>query len=310
MFMELFDLHCDTITVCNAQHKSLRKNDLHIDLSSLPRGSRWCQVFAIFVPDDRRGEAAKAYFQDNYEFYRRQMEKNADCILPVSRYSQLQQAFAQGKFAPVLAIEGGAALAGELEMVDYVRDCGVRLLTLTWNGENELGSGSDTDKGLTEFGRKAVARMEERGIIVDVSHLNDQGFADLCRIATRPFIATHSNSRSVCDHPRNLTDAQFCEIRDRGGLVGMNYYRYFIREDGNSTDISDLTAHIRHFLSLGGENTVCLGSDFDGAEIPDYLNGLDRVENLQNALLQEGISPEVVEKIFYRNADRFFQKYL
>lgn len=310
MSMDLFDLHCDTITVCNNKNKPLRQNDLHVDLSALPQGSRWAQAFAIFVPDRYRGEAAKGFFQENYAFYQEQMAKNADRILPVTNYAELQQAFAEGKFASILAIEGGAALAGELEMVDYVRECGVRLLTLTWNGENELGSGSATNQGLTEFGRQAVARMEEKGIIVDVSHLNDQGFADLCRIATKPFIATHSNSRSVCNHPRNLTDEQFCAIRDRGGLVGMNYYRLFIREDGVSNHISDLTAHIHHFLALGGEDILCLGSDFDGAEIPDYLNDLDRVENLRAALLAEGLSETIVQKIFYENARRFFENYL
>ena len=184
------------------------------------------------------------------------------------------------------------------------------MLTLTWNGENELGSGSDTKKGLTDFGRAAVHRMEDAGILVDVSHLNDQGFADLTRIARKPFIATHSNSRAVCDHPRNLTDEQFCTIRDMGGLVGINYYRFFIREDGITADITDLIAHIDHFLALGGEDILCCGSDFDGAEIPPYLNSIDKVANLHAALLAHGIDEEVIQKILFENVHRFFNKYL
>lgn len=110
--------------------------------------------------------------------------------------------------------------------------------------------------------------MERQNIIVDVSHLNDEGFADLCKIASKPFIATHSNSRAICGHSRNLTDAQFCEIRDRGGIVGLNYYRNFIVDGGETTSISDLLKHVHHFLELGGENTIALGSDFDGSGHP------------------------------------------
>ena len=310
MSMDLFDLHCETITVCSSKNLELRHNDLHISLERLPAGSRWGQAFAIFVPDELRGEKAVEFFRENVRFFRAEMEKNADRIVQASDYQEIMQAFDDGKFAAILTVEGGAALGGRLEMLDELRNCGVRMLTLTWNGENELGSGSDTHKGLTPFGIEAVRRMEELGILVDVSHLNDEGFADLCKVATKPFIATHSNSRTICNHSRNLTDEQFCAIRDRGGLVGLNYYRYFIKEDGISKDIDDLLAHVRHFLSLGGEDILCCGSDFDGAEIPDYLNGLDRVENFRQALLGSGISLEITQKILFENVRRFFEKNL
>lgn len=308
--MDLFDLHCDTLTVCSGSGKELRENDLHISLSRMPAGSCWGQTFAIFVPDDLRGEAAVEFYHKNVAFFREQMAKNADRILPASTFTEIEAAFAAGKFAAILSVEGGAALGGEIDRIDELRADGVRMLTLTWNGENELGSGSDTKKGLTDFGRAAVRRMEDAGILVDVSHLNDQGFADLTRIARKPFIATHSNSRAVCDHPRNLTDEQFCTIRDMGGLVGINYYRFFIREDGTSADITDLIAHIDHFLALGGEDILCCGSDFDGAEIPPYLNSIDKVANLHAALLAHGIDEEVIQKILFENVHRFFNKYL
>ena len=248
--MNLFDLHCDTITLCSSKNLELRHNDLHISLERLPEGSRWGQAFAIFVPDQLRGEDAVKFFRDNVQFFREQVEKNSDRIVQASNYEEICQAFDAGKFAAILTVEGGAALGGKLEMVDELRRCGVRMLTLTWNGEKQLASGSDTHVGLKPFGVEAVRRMEELGILVDVSHLNDEGFADLCKVATKPFIATHSNSRTICNHSRNLTDEQFCEIRDRGGLVGLNYYRYFIKEDGISNNIDDLLAHVRHFLSL------------------------------------------------------------
>ena len=308
--MELFDLHCDTITLCKEKNLQLRQNALHINLVKLRQRDRWCQAFAIFIPDEYRGQQAKQYFEDCLAYYQKETLRNSDCIVQVRTFAEIEAAFARHRFASLLTVEGGAVLGGDLAMLDRLFDCGVRMMTLTWNGENELGSGSDTQKGLTEFGRQAIARMEQLGIIVDVSHLNDQGFEDLCNIATKPFIATHSNSRSICNHPRNLTDAQFCAIRDRGGLVGMNYYRFFITESGETESISDLVAHIQHFLKLGGENTVCLGSDFDGADIPEYLNGLNKVRNLKTALLDSGISEEVTDKILFGNAKSFFEKYL
>ncbi|MEI3580464.1 MAG: membrane dipeptidase [Acutalibacteraceae bacterium] len=162
--MDLFDLHCDTITVCSSKNLELRRNDLHISLERLPAGSRWGQAFAIFVPDELRGEKAVEFFRENVRFFRAEMEKNADRIVQASDYQEIMQAFDNGKFAAILTVEGGAALGGQLEMLDELRNCGVRMLTLTWNGENELGSGSDTHKGLTPFGIEAVRRMEELGI--------------------------------------------------------------------------------------------------------------------------------------------------
>jgi membrane dipeptidase len=144
------------------------------------------------------------------------------------------------------------------------------MLTLTWNGKNDIASGNDTADGMSDFGREAVRALEDHRIVVDVSHLNDAGFADLLHVATRPFVASHSNSRAVCPHPRNLTDAQFGEIRDRGGLVGINYYRAFIADvpAGKDVTFDQLSRHIDHFLSLGGEKVLALGSDFDGSDTP------------------------------------------
>ena len=125
-----------------------------------------------------------------------------------------------GRVGGLLTVEGGAVLGGRLDLIEELRRDGVRALTLTWNGANELGSGCETEEGLTPFGRRSVAALEQAGIAVDVSHLNDAGFRDLCAAAKRPFLATHSNARSICPVPRNLADWQICEIRDRGGIIG------------------------------------------------------------------------------------------
>ena len=128
------------------------------------------------------------------------------------------------------------------------------MLTLTWNGENPLGSGHATDHGLSPPGREAVPRLEEAGILIDVSHLNDPGFYQLLDLVHRPFVASHSNARSVCGHRRNLTDWQIREMAARGCLIGLNYYSPFLRSDGCPAGLDDLYRHAAHFLDLGAEN--------------------------------------------------------
>ena len=160
--------------------------------------------------------------------------------------------------------------------------------------------------GFTPAGREAVRRMEALGMIVDVSHISDEGFYELCDFAEKPCIASHSNSRKICSHPRNLTDKMFREIARRRGLVGLNYYDKFIIDGGGSTSIDDLLRHVYHFLELGGEDVLALGSDFDGADVPDYLSGAEKVLDLVWALYRSDIPNYIVTKIISQNAMRFF----
>jgi membrane dipeptidase len=159
--------------------------------------------------------------------------------------------------------------------------------------------------GFTDVGREAVRRMEACGMVVDVSHISDEGFFELCKFSQKPFVASHSNARKICGHPRNLTDDMFTEIAGRGGLVGINYYGKFVR-DGGSGSVDDILRHIHHFLELGGEDVLALGSDFDGADMPDYLSGADKIHVLIDALRRSGIPETVVAKILSQNAIRFF----
>ena len=181
-------------------------------------------------------------------------------------------------------------------------------MTLTWNGENELGSGHTTTHGMTGFGRQAVREMEDRGILVDVSHLNDTGYADLFETARRPFVATHSNARSICSHKRNLTDDMIREMVRRNCLIGLNYYTGFITNDENYDDPENFYRHIEHFFELGAYENLALGSDFDGAHLPTYLNTPAKAANLYEYFLEKGMSKELAEGIMFRNCRRIFQK--
>jgi membrane dipeptidase len=262
---------------------------------------RLFELLAAYVPDSLRGEKAEAHFLRLAGMFK------ACKIAHIENMADIPAALEKSRVAAALTIEGGAALNGKLENIQRFWDMGARLITLTWNGENELGGGAGTELGLKPFGRQSVAEMERLGMIVDASHLSDRAFWDLCDIAARPFVASHSNARAICGHKRNLTDAMFAEIVRRGGIVGLNFYKGFIREDGENGTVDNLLRHVHHFLELGGENALALGSDFDGCDTPDYLqDGISRFGFIAESMERSGIPPAVVEKIMFENANKYF----
>lgn len=303
---ELFDLHCDSIVPMKERSENFLNATTQYSLKDRKEFKKACQTMAVFIPDEIRGEKAKEYFDIHYNYLKQLTKEQSDIVELANNSADIEKINSNNKTALFLSIESGAALAGKLENVDYFADCGVKMLTVVWNGENELASGHNTDKGFTEFGKKAVKRMEETGITVDVSHLNDRGFDELCEFATKPFIATHSNLRSICGHKRNLTDQQFCEIVKRGGLVGVNLFEPFLTDEGRGTE-ETLYKHVYKMLELGGENTIACGSDFDGADIYDSLNSPLKFAKFANYLSKKGISNTIIHKMFFDNAMRFFK---
>ena len=306
------DLHCDTLTRGRNRTAGVPTLDnpaFHLSLSKVPAGTRWVQCFAIFVPDTYRGQAAVGFFDQYAASFHAQMEQNKNRVAACSCFSDLENALTAGKFAAVLTVEGGAVLAGQLERVEVIRTAGVRMLTLTWNGPNELGSGHDTSAGLTPFGREAVAELERQGILVDVSHLNDRGFEDLLSVAKKPFVASHSNARSVCGHRRNLPDAFIREITDRGGLIGLNYSKDFLSDSGRG-NLDDLYRHVCRFLELDAGACLALGSDFDGTDIHPDLDSVEKSLSIYGYLTQHGIPADTADGILFGNAWRFFKAWL
>ncbi len=180
-------------------------------------------------------------------------------------------------------------------------------MTLTWNGPNELASGHDTGNGFSPFGREAVAEMERQGIVVDVSHLNDRGFEELLGFAQKPFAASHSNARAVCGHRRNLPDEFIREMVRREGLIGLTYCRSFLSDDGRGS-LDDLYRHVCHFLELGAEKCIALGSDYDGAEVHEDLDSVEKSLRIGEYLTAHGISQDIADGLCFENAWRFFGK--
>ena len=310
----IIDLHCDTLTrdMWASQPPAcgpLVNPAYHIALGKMPRNLRWVQCFAIFVPDNYRGQDAIDFFDRYRAVFDRQMVAHGDKVSPCRSFSDMEQALEAGKFAAVLTVEGGAALAGQPERSQVLRDAGVRMLTLTWNGPNELGSGHDSSAGLTACGREAVAELERCGVLVDVSHLNDRGFEDLLSVAKKPFVASHSNARSVCGHRRNLPDAFIREIADRGGLIGLNYSKDFLSDSGRG-NLDDLYRHVCRFLELDAGACLALGSDFDGTDIHPDLDSVEKSLSIYGYLTQHGIPADTADGILFGNAWRFFKAWL
>ena len=313
----LFDLHCDTLTRDmyplrgrTPGRGTLNDPKFHLAVDKMPAGTRWVQCFAIFVPDHLRGQAAIDFFDRYAASYHAQMAGLSDRMADCAGFAQLESALAAGKFAGMLTVEGGAVLAGDLRRVEAIRREGVRMLTLTWNGPDELGSGHDTAMGLTGFGREAVAALEEAGVVVDVSHLNDRGFEDLLAAAKKPFAASHSNARSVCPHRRNLPDEFIREMAARDCLIGLNFSRSFLSQDKSGGGMEDLCRHVDRFLELGAGKNLAIGSDYDGTDIHPELDSVEKALNIRAALVSRGIPAEAAEDILFGNAWRFFARAL
>lgn len=293
-----FDLHCDTLNRCLCEKESLLENGGAI---SVKRGlglGAWIQAFAAFIDDEKRGEDAWRNFLDQAAVLQRAMAES-DQIVPYDP-ANLQE----GVCNAMLTVENGAALGGKLSRIEEMARMGVKIFSLVWNGENELAGGISSEIGLTDFGREAVKELERCGIVIDVSHLNTLGFWDLCEVAEKPFIASHSNCFEVCPHKRNLDDLQIQEIVRRKGLIGVNFFPVFINGESDAS-FQDIRAHIRRIIALGGEEVVAVGSDFDGAAMPTRLDRVEKIPDWHQNLYKH-FEPAFVEKISFSNAQRFF----
>lgn len=307
--MRYFDLHCDTLYKGLFENKELFDGDMHISLKKGSVYRPWIQCFAIWTPDKYRGETAIDLFERTKKRLELELSLNADRVLQCRDSGDIDKAIEIGLPGLILTVEGGAAIAGDIERLDYLHGCGVRMMTLTWNGTCELGDGTWAKEGggLTQFGRDAVRRMNELGIIVDISHASDRLFYDTLEISTRPIVASHSNSRSICNHRRNLTDEQFCAIVDSAGLVGLNFFNEILKED-KCPNMYDILRHAERFLSLGGAKVICLGSDFDGADLPEGMLGVESVADLYELFLKNNYPQKLVDDIFFFNAYNFFKE--
>jgi len=329
--MKAIDMHCDTITALLQQKKvntsqSLRKNDLQVDLEKLRQGDYVLQNFAVFTHLGKNDPLL--HVQEAIDLYYQEIEKNNDIIKPVFSYEDIINNHQNGYISAMLTLEEGDVVFNSLALLRNYYRLGVRMITLTWNFQNAIGHPNfeshkdmtfedlykvNTIDGLTPFGIDYIKEMERLGIIIDVSHLSDAGFYDVLKYTKKPFVASHSNARSVCGVARNLSDDMIRELAQRGGVIGINYYGDFLQEskEGNAPSrIDDIIKHIQHIISIGGMDCIGLGSDFDGINDNVELTNAAHVPKLQKALQQQGFTQENIEKIFYKNVMRVYREIL
>ncbi len=282
---EIVDLHCDTISCVAALSggkDSLKKSGGHIDLPRLKAGGALLQAFAIFAPAQPveellpLGDTPEAVFDASYACFVGELAQNEGEIAPVRGFGDIEKNRAAGKISALLTLEDGAVVRKPQDLDDLYAK-GVRMIALTWNFPNSLGFPNaipeDMAKGLTELGREAISRMEALGMVVDVSHLSDGGFWEVARMASKPFVASHSNARALRGHVRNLTDEMLRALADKGGATGLNFYSLFVGDE-KVTTIEGLLRHALYIRKVAGMEALCLGSDFDGIscdlEFKDY----------------------------------------
>lgn len=319
--MRFFDLHCDTAGVCFDKKKSINDEGLHLNLRKGEYLDSWAQLFAIWISDELRGKEAEIYFKKAFNNFNEEISENVGKIKLCKDFDDVSLAFQNGKCAAILTCEGGSAFANP-EKIIQAREYGVKLITLTWDDENELGYGaqSGSENGLKAIGKAAIREMDKQKIVADVSHLNRAGFYDAVSSGAT-VIASHSNCKTVLEKVmsdgeekafacrRSLDDEQIRLLSECGSLIGINFCRYYLGNKGDD-GFEAVYRQIAHLLDMGCENIISLGSDFDGCEINPELAGVDKMRDLYKFLETKKLDNKVLDKIFYDNAFNFFKKVL
>ncbi len=308
------DMHCDTLAKAfRLKHSDIwTVSEYMLDIERMKKSEMVGQFFAIFFPpktDDMPED--DIYFEKAREILFHTIENHSESIGFARNYQDFIDNQKNGKMSAFLTMEDGRAVQGSMERLEYFYQQGVRLISLTWNYENCFGAPNSVhsdimNRGLTSFGKEAIEVMNEWGILIDVSHLSDGGFEDVMKISKKPFVASHSNCRALSPHPRNLTDDMIRKLAEKGGVAGVNFAPEFLDSDikAKKSTIQNLTAHIKHFIEIGGVECVGLGTDFDGITGEFEIGEPEKMELLFEQLHREGISETVIEKIAYKNVLR------
>ncbi len=308
MNFPVFDLHCDTALALMGQDLvtpgQLRQNDCHIDLERAKALPGYAQCFACFTTPfmkDWYNVSPETVFQAELDVLMGQLEKNRDMIRQAFSANDVRKHREQGLMSAVFTIEGPAGFGFDPEMLEMLHKAGFRMSTLGWNEKNVLTGSHKSGGGLTDLGVAYLKECQRLGIIVDVSHISDEGFWDIIKHTEKPVVASHSNSRAVCGNSRNLTDDMFRAIMETGGVAGFNQCVPFV---GENPDLDTICDHFLHFLELdpAGEH-IALGGDLDGCdELPAGFEGVQSYPAMARRLRERGVDDALLEKIYWNNA--------
>ena len=300
MIVPVFDLHCDTATKLADNGWSLRKNEAHIDLDRVAGFAGYAQCFACFTTY-QTGMDSERCFREQLNAVFRELARNSTDIRLARNAEDIERNQNSGRMSAVLTIEGTCGISCDPSRLEMLRETGFLITTLGWNEKNPLTGSCVTGGGLTARGRDYVREAQRLGMVVDVSHISDEGFWDIVNITTAPVVATHSNSRAVRAHRRNLTDEMFRAIVQTGGTVGINLCADFL---GDDPDVDTVCDHIFHFLELDqAAKHISLGGDLDGIDVmPRGVRDMADYPRIADRLLQRGVSEQTVYDIFWNNA--------
>ena len=308
----MIDLHCDTIMqlLDHPDSGDLYRNTWKIDIEKLQKAHSKVQDFALFI---NLGETNDLYgrYEEMRNLCTTQIHLYGEHIQHVLSYQDVESVYESGKIGALMSIEEGGVLGGDLDKLKQAYQDGVRLITLTWNYPNGLGEPhcGEQHKKLTPKGIEFVEAMQDLGIIVDCSHLNDAGTEQLGDILDVPFVASHSNAREVTAHTRNLPDHLIKLIANKGGVIGLNFAQSFLGTSPISR-IEDIVKHGLYLINKGGEDVVALGTDFDGIKPDTEIKDTSEMYRLYDAFKEAGLSEEQCEKLFWKNADRLLKEIL
>ena len=308
----MIDLHCDTMMqlLDNPDSGDLYRNTWKIDIEKLQKAHSKVQDFALFI---NLGDTNDPYgrYEEMRNLCTTQIHLYGEHIQHVLSYQDVESVYKSGKIGALMSIEEGGVLGGDLDKLKQAYQDGVRLITLTWNYPNDLGEPhcGEQHKKLTPKGIEFVEAMQDLGIIVDCSHLNDAGTEQLGDILEVPFIASHSNAREVTAHTRNLPDNLIKLIANKGGIIGLNFAQSFLGTSPVSR-IEDIVKHGLYLINKGGEDVVALGTDFDGIKPDTEIKDASEMYRLYDAFKEAGLSVDQCEKLFWKNADRLLKEIL
>lgn len=316
--MGIIDLHCDTIKkIYELQEESLYENSYSVDIKKLIHGKVDAQFFAMFLNKAWIEEQKLDIYKYTKEFYKvfvKELEENQEYIKLAKNDSDVKANREKGILSAFLTIEEGHFLEDKIERLEEFYELGLRLITLTWNYENCIGypnsyDKNDMKKGLKNFGFQVVEKMNELGMIIDVSHLSDGGFYDCIKHSKKPVIASHSNARAITNVPRNLTDEMMGLLADKGGIMGLNFCPHFLGE-GEISKVEDMIRHTKHIKNKAGIDVLALGTDFDGIDGELEISNIGEMNKLLIALDRAGFKTSEIEKISYLNAERIIEECL
>lgn len=308
MNFPVFDLHCDTALELLGRDmktpKALRSNDLHIDLERAKSLPGYCQCFACFTTPymlEWAKVAPEVVFQHEMDIILAELDRNRDLIEQAYSAEDVRRNLEKGKMSAILTIEGPAGFGFDPALLEDLYKVGFRISSLGWNEQNVLTGSHVTGGGLTDLGREYIKEAQQLGMIIDVSHISDEGFWDIMNVTNAPIVATHSNSRAVCDNSRNLTDDMFRAIMETGGVAGFNQCAPFVGDKPNLDTICD---HILHFLELDPDGRhIALGGDLDGCEeLPEGFDGVQSYPAMAARLLERGVDEKLLYNIYWNNA--------